>query len=380
MGVVTGVAWLIGCGGGAPEAKPKPKVAVAAKPATRRAVDATLTLTGTVEPERTARLSAQVDGEVELLSAREGDPVRSGDILVRIDPSRLSAALDEARGEELAVQSDLAAARGVLERDRVLFERQGIGAERLEQSEATVGRLEAGLLRARARVAGLAAQLADTEVRAPFHGYVLTRDVELGDVVRSGSPLVAVASAQTIVLVQISEIDLGRLRLGDEARVASGQAKDQIAAHITRIRPQVDPTTRTAAVEVTPTGTTPRLLPGMMARVTFSLERAEDVIAVPADAVLRRPDGSHALFVVADGIAKQRVVDVGLEGGGWREIPVGLDEGDMVVLQGQEQLRDGAAVVVKGAAAAAASPEAGKKPPAAGSPTPSAGADLRSDG
>jgi RND family efflux transporter MFP subunit len=380
MSVVTGVAWLIGCGGGAPETKPKPKTAVVAKPATRRAVDATLALTGTVEPERTARLSAQVDGEVELLSAREGDPVHSGDILVRIDPSRLRAALDEARGEELAIQSDLAAARGVLERDRVLFERRGIGEERLEQSEATLGRLEANLLVARARVAGLAAQLADTEVRAPFDGYILTRAVELGDVVRSGSPLVAVASDETMVLVQVSEIDLGRLRLGDEARVATGEAKQQIAANITRIRPQVDPMTRTAAVEVTPTGATPRLLPGMMARVTFSLERAEDVIAVPADAVLRRPDGSHALYVVADGAATQRVVDVGLEGGGWREISDGLDEGEMVVLQGQERLRDGAAVVVKGVAAAAASPAPGNQPPAVASPTPAAGADIRSDG
>jgi multidrug efflux system membrane fusion protein len=118
----------------------------------------------------------------------------------------------------------------------------------------------------------------------------------------------------------------------------------------------------------------------MMARVTFSLERAEDVIAVPADAVLRRPDGSHALYVVADGAATQRVVDVGLEGGGWREISDGLDEGEMVVLQGQERLRDGAAVVVKGVAAAAASPAPGNQPPAVASPTPAAGADIRSDG
>jgi RND family efflux transporter MFP subunit len=326
----------------------KPATAVVAKPAARRQVVSTVTLTGTVEPERTARLVAQVEGEVELLAVREGDPVRSGQVLVRIDPSRLKAALDEARGDELAVQADLEDARRVLERDRVLFERQGIGKERLEKSETGVQRLEAALARSEARAAGLAAQLADTEVRAPFDGYVLERRVELGDVVKSGSPLLSIASRQAHVLVQVAEMDLTRLHLGDEVRLAVDSSGGEPIARISRIRPQVDPATRTAAVEVVPTADAPRLLPGMLVRVTLTLARRNGVLAAPADAVLTRPDGSRTLFVVEGDTAVQRKVSTGLEGGGWVEVLEGLKEGELVVLQGQERLKDGAPVAIKG--------------------------------
>lgn len=346
-GVALGALLTWGCGG-PPAAKPKPATAVVAKPAGRQTVISSVSLTGTVVPEQTARLVAQVEGEVELLAVREGDAVRAGMVLLRIDPSRLQAALDEARGEEMAVQADIEDARRVLERDRVLFERQGIGEERLEGSETAVRRLEAGLVRAGAKVAGLAAQLADTEVRAPFDGYVLERDVELGDVVKSGSPLLALASHRAYVLVHVSEVDLGTVGLGDEVRLAVDSSGSELSGRVSRVRPQVDPATRTAAVEVTPDAGDVSLLPGMLVRPTFALDRRDGVLAVPADAVLTRPDGSRILYVVDDGLAEQRAVATGLEGGGLVELLDGVAEGEMVVLQGQERLKDGTKVVVKG--------------------------------
>ncbi len=331
-------------------APPKPPAVVAVKPAVRREVRSGVTLTGTVEPEQRARLVAQVDGEVESLAAREGDAVRRGDVLVRIDPSRLQAALDEARAEQQAVLVDLEEAQRVLERDRVLFERQGIGRERLEQSQTTVRRLEAATARAAARIAGLAAQLADTEVRAPFDGYVLERYVELGDVVKSGAALLSVASRKAYALIQVADTDLARVKVGDAARVSLGSnAKEGVEARIARIRPQVDPATRTAAVEVEPVASVSGFLPGMLVRVTLTLDRRSGVVAVPGEALLVRPDGSAAVFLVERDTAVQRRVVTGIEGEGWIEIREGVSEGDLVVVQGQERLKDGAAVKVKGA-------------------------------
>ncbi len=353
LGWVAAWAFVVtGCGA-PPPAKPRPATPVVAKPAARQSVISGVALTGTVEPEQVARLFAQVEGEVELLAVREGDAVRAGAVLLRIDPSRLQAALDEARGEEMAVQADLDDARRVLERDRVLFDRQGIGKERLEGSETAVRRLEAGVIRAQARLAGLAAQLADTEVRAPFDGYVLERHVELGDVVKSGSPLLALASHAAHILVQVSAVDLGRLNPGDEVKLAVDSSGSELLAKVSRIRPQVDPATRTAAVEVVPAAGGARLLPGMLVQATFTLGRREDVLAVPAEAVLTRPDGSRALFVVDGKVAVQRSVTTGLEGNGRVEVLDGLSEGELVVLQGQERLKDGAPVALKGMGGAA---------------------------
>lgn len=326
----------------------KPAAAVVTRELARRTVQSSLTLTGTVEPDQAARLAAQLDGEVIDLGGREGDPVRIGQVLIRIDPSRLAAALEEARADRLAVQAELEDARRVLERDRVLFERQGIGKERLEKSETSVLRLEAAEARARAKISGLEAQLADTEIRAPFDGYILERNVELGDVVRNGMPLLTIATRTSHVLVAVSETALARLAEGREVRLNldADRTAEGCTGRITRIRPKVDAATRTADVEVTPRPETcsAKLLPGMLVRIAFVLEERKDILAVPADIVTARPDGSRTLFVVEDDIARQRKVTTGLEGGGWIEITGGAREGDPIVIQGFEKLRDGAPV------------------------------------
>jgi len=334
------------------EPSAKPAASVVAKEIARRTVRSELTLTGTIEPDRSARLAAQVDGEVIALEVREGAAVRSGQVLVKIDPSRLAAALDEARADQLGARAQVEDGRRVLERDRALFERQGISKERLERSETDVLRLDAAEARARARISGLEAQLADTEVKAPFDGYILERSVELGDVVKNGTPLLAVASRTLHALIPVSEIALCGLAEGHEVRLRSdaGTNASGCAAFIKRIRPRIEPATRTADVEVVPKQETcdVRWLPGMLARATFTLAERHDVLAVPAEAVAIRPDGSRTVFVVEGDIARQRKVTAGLEGGGWVEITEGVQERDKIVLQGFEKLKDGVTVTLSG--------------------------------
>jgi len=346
----------------------KPAVAVVAKEIAKRTVRSELTLTGTIEPNRSARLAAQVDGEIIALEVREGDAVRGGQVLVRIDPSRLAAALEESRADRLAAQAEMEDARRVLERDRELYERQGISKERLERSETEVRRLEAAEMRARAKISGLEAQLADTAVKAPFDGYILERGAELGDVVKNGTPLLAVASRTLHALVPVSETALGRLAEGREVRLGSGvsASAEGCAAYIRRIRPRIDPATRTADVEVVPGPGTcvVRWLPGMLVRATFTLDERHDVLAVPAEAVGTRPDGSRTVFVVEGDIVRQRKVTAGLEGGGWVELTEGVQEGDKIVLRGFEKLKDGVPVTLSGK---------GPKPPKSGGATKKSG-------
>lgn len=359
--IATGVAVvsLTGCARRSePPAKPAP--AVVAREVVRRTVRTELTLNGTIEPDRSARLAAQVDGEVIGLEVREGSAVRAGQVVVRVDPSRLAAALDEAKADLMAAQAQLEDARRVLERDRSLFERQGLSRERLEKSETDVLRFEAAEAKARARVAGLEAQLADTDVKAPFDGYVLERSVELGDVVKSGSPLLVIASRTLHALVPVSEVHLTALAEGKAAFIKSdASVGDGCAARIRRIRPRIDPSTRTADIEVVPDSGTcdVRWLPGMLVRVTFTVAERPDVLAVPAETVAIRPDGSRTVFVVEGGTARQRKVTTGIEGGGWVEVKGGLGEGDKVIVQGFEKLKDGAAVAEAGKGTKPAKPD-----------------------
>ena len=350
-GAVAAALAMSGCARKA-EPPPRPAAAVVTLEAVKRTVRSELALTGTIEPDRSARLAAQVDGEVVALEVREGDRVNGGQVLLRIDPSRLAAALDEARADHLAARAQLTDARRVLERDRALFDRRGISQESLERSETDVLRFEAAEARTRARISGLEAQLADTEIKAPFDGYILERHVELGDVVRSGAALLAVASRTLHALVPVSEIALGSLAEGHEVRLRSdaGPTADGCRGHIRRIRPRIDPSTRTADVEVVPDpgACGIRWLPGMLVRATFTLAERSGVLAVPAEAVAARPDGGRTVFVVEGDVVKQRKVTTGLEGGGWTELAEGVSEGDLVVVQGFERLKDGVTVSVAG--------------------------------
>jgi membrane fusion protein (multidrug efflux system) len=345
-------AALLAASGCARRAEPpaKPAPAVVARELARRTIRSELMLTGTIEPDRSARLAAQVDGEITALEVREGTAVREGQVLVKIDPSRLAAALDEARADSLAARAQLEDGRRVLERDRSLFERQGLSRERLERSETDVLRFDAAEARARARIAGLEAQLADTEVKAPFDGYILERSVELGDVVKNGTPLLVVASRTLHALVPVSEIALSGIAEGAKVRLSSDKGAGGCAARIRRIRPRIDPSTRTADVEVAPgpDACDVRWLPGMLVRATFTLAERPNVLAVPVEAVALRPDGSRSVFVVEGDVARQRKVTTGLEGGGWVEITGGLAERDKVIVQGFEKLKDGVAVAQPG--------------------------------
>lgn len=221
-------------------------------------------------------------------------------------------------------------------------------------------RFEAAEAKARARVSGLEAQLADTEVKAPFDGYVLERSVELGDVVKNGSPLVVVASRTLHALVPVSEVALAGLAEGSKVHLRSDAvAGDGCVAQIKRIRPRIDPATRTADVEVVPgpEACDVRWLPGMLVRATFTLAERPNVLAVPAEAVALRPDGSRTVFVADGDVARQRKVTTGLEGGGWVEIKEGLGERDKVIVQGFEKLKDGVAVALPGKGPKPAKPE-----------------------
>jgi len=345
-------AALLAASGCARRAEPpaKPAPAVVARDLARRTIRSELTLTGTIEPDRSARLAAQGDGEIVALEVREGTAVREGQVLVKIDPSRLAAALDEARADLMGARAQLEDARRVLERDRTLFERQGISKERLERSETDVLRFDAAEARGRARISGLEAQLADTEVKAPFDGYILERSVELGDVVKNGTPLLVVASRTLHALVPVSELALSGLAEGAKVRLSSDAGAGGCAARIRRIRPRIDPATRTADVEVTPGPDACDVLwlPGMLVRATFTLAERPNVLAVPVEAVALRPDGSRSVFVVEGDVARQRKVTTGLEGGGWVEITDGLAEQDKVIVQGFEKLKDGVAVAQPG--------------------------------
>jgi membrane fusion protein (multidrug efflux system) len=317
-----------------------------------------LEVSGTVEPLRTVGVNAQVGGALVAVAVEEGDFVRAGQVLARMDDREVAA-------QAASALASWEVARDALARARQLRERQVI-------TEAEYERDRAAEAAARAALDGVRTRRGYTVIRAPISGVVTEKQVEAGDVVGAQTRLFSVADLGTLVVrVGVSELEVGALRQGQAVRVGMDAHPGQrFEARIRRIFPSADPGTRLVPVEVALTGEGARAArPGYLARVAFALGARDGVLLVPASAVVGDA-GAQNVFVVRDGRAERRRVEAGLSTQGRIEIVSGVEEGEAVVVTGNTSLRNDAEVrVVSGPGAAAGGPagaEAAAAPPSGG--------------
>jgi membrane fusion protein, multidrug efflux system len=339
-----------GPGGGR---RPSGPPAVETAAVLRGAIARELEVSGTVEPLRTVGVNALVSGALVAVAAEEGDFVRQGQVLARLDDREVAAQLASA-------QASWEVARDALARARQLRERQVI-------TEAEYERDRAAEAAARAALDGVRTRRGYTVVRSPLTGVVTQKQVETGDVIGAQSRLFTVADLSTpVVRVGVSELEVGSLRVGQTVRVGlDAHPGQRFEGRIRRIFPSADPGTRLLPVEVALTGDAARAArPGYLARIAFALGAREGVLLVPASAV-GGAAGSHTVFVVADGRAERRPVETGLSSEGRVEIVSGVQEGEAVVVTGNNNLRGDAEVRVVAGPGAAPAAERPEGPPAA---------------
>jgi RND family efflux transporter MFP subunit len=174
---------------------------------------------------------------------------------------------------------------------------------------------------------------------------VTVKHVEAGDVVGAQTPLFDVADVSTLVVpLGVSELDVGQLVVGDTVAVSLDAFPDRpLRGRIRRIFPAADPTTRLVTVEVAlEPGSQAR--PGFLSRVRLRLDARDDVLLVPAGAVLTGSGGEESTFVVEDGKALRRPIETGLVSQGRVEVVRGLSAGETVIVEGGSSLREGAPV------------------------------------
>lgn len=336
-GLAAAVA-LGACGGNeaaeAPGGGEERIVPVAAARAELGSIARTVGISGVVEPIRRVYVNSQLSGEVREVRVQEGDLVRAGTLLAKLDDTLLRAELS-------AAESSHGVADAAYGRAESLLEHEMITQSEFEQERSRLAAAEA-------RLAQIRTQLGFTEIRSPSSGVVTERDVEVGSVVSPQTRLFAVDDVSTLVVrVRASEMDVVHLSPGDPVEVVLDALPGRpVEGRIRRVFPSADPATRLVPVEVALSGEAARLArPGFLARVTLALETREDVVHVPAAAILSR-GGEEVVFVVEDGRARRRLVRSGLTFRGQVEITSGLAAGEEVITAGHAELRDGTAVRV----------------------------------
>lgn len=322
------------------------------------------TRAGAVRARSHASIGPEIAGAVARLEVRRGASVRAGDLLLALDATVLQAQLELARGERdvleaLAERAAIARQRAerALQRQGELAARGLLAADELDHFEsewalrASDCRIAAAeLARGFARVALSEAELARTELRAPFDGIVAEITVELGERV---VPLIgsAVTSgtvelydpATLHVVAPMDEVDSAKLRVGSTALVTIDSHPGELfEGRVVAIAPYVldiEQQNRTVEVEVSlPPAAVAGLLPGTSADVEVVLEVREGVPRLPTAAL--QPGGR--VLVVSDGRLEARAVERGLWNWEWTEVRAGLSEGEAVVVpRGEAGLEPG---------------------------------------
>lgn len=320
-----------------------PAVPVEVATTQRAEMAALYTGTAPVEADRKAFVMPKVQGEIRQVLADEGQKVRAGQSLARLDGDklRLEVALNEATMRKL-------------ERDynrNLELQQKGL------VSAVSMDNLKYELEAAKANWELARLQLSYCDIRSPIDGTVTQRlDVvkvgntvtPVGGVIESGeSSLFVVEDLDTLMLrVNVPERELAKLSVGQPAQLTFDAVPNKVfEGTISLISPYVNAETATFAVRIHVTKSDGLLRPGMFARVAIIYERKPDALQIPRTALLDG-DGPPKVFVIKDGKAAERAVKLGLSNGAWVEVTEGLKDGEQVVVVGQGAVKPGAAVRV----------------------------------
>ena len=309
-----------------------------------------------LEAERRVSVLARTTGLLEELAAEEGDQVRQGQVMIRLNKDELSLNLRQA-------EQAFADASTNYDRIKTLYERSMVSQSEYDTAHLRLDNAKISLEEAQLN-------LAYADVTAPIAGVVTQRLVEVGDLVRGNQEVFVIADLHPLLVkIFAPEQRMYQLHPGQEATIAVEALPDTSFSGLIRmISPEVDPASGTVKVtlEVASDGV---LKPGMFATVRIITERRPQTLIVPKKALILETDEDDVFLIEADKV-RRVPVELGFVEGDQVEIVSGLKEGDQVVTIGHEGLKDGAAVRLAGEgltvpAELASPPGEGSRPPEA---------------
>jgi len=303
------------------------------------------TAIGSVEPFDRARLSTRVMGHVRAVLVDDGDRVKAGQVLLRLDSKDMASKIEQAKAGLAAAESQLANAEAFYGRIKKLYDEQSATKQNLDNARTQYEAYKAGAEAARNQVTEATSQLAYFNITAPFAGVVASRSIDEGDMAAPGMPLITVDMQDSMkVVTTISERDVGKVVVGQNALVETGVGGARhIQARVESVAPAGDPATRRFRVQLVVPNSDGSLVSGLFARVLFQTG-TDQTISVPEDAIVRRGQLT-GLFVLDDqGATRLRWVRLGRTSGDRVEILSGLTAGEKVVTGSLRQMREGVKV------------------------------------
>jgi multidrug efflux system membrane fusion protein len=310
---------------------------------------------GSVQAFNRVTVHVRVDGELQEINFTEGQNIREGDILAKIDPRLFQATLDQAKAKKAQNQAQLISAQKDLLRAKTLIEKNFQTQQVVDQTQARVDQFIAAVEADQAAIENAETQLSYTTIVAPLSGRLGIRLIDRGNIVHAGDPggLVVITQVQPIAVI----FSLPQDYLQDiMVAMKSGSLKvlafsrDNITmlgeGMLLLIDNQIDPLTGTLRLKASFPNQDDALWPGQFINARLELAVRSNAVAVPAQVIQRGPNALYVYVVKADQSVERRPIKVGPVRDGTAVIESGLSPGDRVVVDGQFKLRPGAKVAV----------------------------------
>lgn len=301
---------------------------------TRGSIEAAYRGTATLEAADEATVVAKTAGVVEQIAVEEGERVKAGQVLARLETDRLQLEMERARATLNQLEQDF-------KRNESIYKQNLISREVYDRT-----RFELEAARAAYELAALT--LRESAIRAPIDGVVSARHIKTGNMLQVNAPTFRITQLDALeAQIYVPERDIHKLAISHPTTLTvDAWPGEKFSGQVERINPVVDPATGTVKVTVVVADAQQRLKPGMFGRVQIRYDRRDDAVLVAKDAVLVE-DAAESVFVVdEEGRAHRRAIQTGYADAEHYEVVEGLKDGERVITTGQANLKDKARVEV----------------------------------
>lgn len=316
-----------------------------------RVLSRSLPLSGSMSPVVQATVKSKVSGEVEQVTVREGQDLRQGDVIARIDTRNLQAQYDRELAAVEKARADLDLATLNRDKNRTLLEQRYISQNTYEQTEGAYAASLASFKLAEASARVVKISLDDAVIRAPFAGTIAKRQVQPGEKVATDSSIVTMVDLRQMLLeAAVPAAEIPSVRIGQTARFKVGGFGDrQFTGEVQRINPVTSEGSRAITIYIAVPNADRALKGGMFAQGELTLESTQPVLAIPQPAA-HDEAGVPFVYTLEDSRIVRKQVTLGprVKGNAFVEVRDGLAAGERVIIADVDDAKPGARAFVRG--------------------------------